>query len=400
MAASEPPRHSIAPQIADDDTYRPTTDAPPPPGLPGRTSRLSLYEQVFNPRWKPWSPQRVVVLTAAFGLFMGALVVLFPKLYSLTKVHLFHATAATPVIPVDPGPSVTPAPPSASGRADAALVLKGRSPLAGGLLTLPPAFASADGRYDLVIHFHGNTDLVEESYARTPLNAAVVIMNLGNGSGPYEDRFANPLALPEVLGRVQATMEKRGLRNPSLGRLALTAWSAGYGAVLRILEQPALADKVDAVVLLDGIHCGYKPNTTELQLDRIAPFERFARAAVTGGKLFSITHSEITPIGKYAGTRETTDALLQLVGVARTPGGEAPPPVALASIDGVIARKSLRPLLPRSDTVAGGLHVRGFVGDQPEHHTMHLIEMSVTALPDLVQRWAAPAGAFAAPSAR
>ena len=336
----------------------------------------------------------------AFGLLMGALVVLFPKLVSITKVHIFRMPATTSVVPAETEPTVTPAPNVGVARADAALVRKGRSPLAGGLLTLPPAFASADGSYDLVIHFHGNTDLVEESYGRIPLNAVVVIMNLGNGSGPYEDRFANPLALPEVLGRVQTTLEKRGLRTPSLHRLALTAWSAGYGAVLRVLEQPALAEKVDAVVLLDGIHCGYKPKSTALQLDRIAPFERFARAAIDHGKLFSITHSEITPIGNYAGTRETTDALLQLVGVTRTPGGVEAPPVALASLDGVIARKSIRPLLPRSDTRAGGLHIVGYVGDQPEHHSMHLIEMSVTALPDLIQHWATPAAAGAAPSPR
>jgi hypothetical protein len=332
----------------------------------------------------------------AFGLLMGALVVLFPRLVSITKVHILRMTATMPVVPAEEAPTAAPAPTAGIDRADSALARKGRSPLAGGLLIVPPAFASADGRYDLVIHFHGNTDLVEESYDRIPLNAVVVIMNLGNGSGPYEDRFANPLALPEVLGRVQTTMEKRGLRTPALSRLALSAWSAGYGAVLRILEQPALASQVDSVILLDGIHCGYKPKTTELQLDRIAPFERFAREAIDHGKLFSITHSEITPIGNYAGTRATTDALLQLVGVARTPGGETPPPLALASIDGVIAKKSIRPLLPRSEAHSGGLHVRGYVGDQPEHHTMHLIEMSVTALPDLVKHWAAPAGAIEA----
>jgi hypothetical protein len=334
----------------------------------------------------------------AFGLMMGVLVVLFPKLVSGMKVHIFRMAAVAPVLPDEPAPVVTPvAPPSG---ADAALVRKGRSPLAGGLLTLPAAFSSPDGRYDLVIHFHGNTDLVEESYNRIPLNAVVVIMNLGNGSGPYEDRFANPLSLPEILGRVQTTMEKRGLKNPSLNRLALTAWSAGYGAVLRTLEHPALAEQVDAVVLLDGIHCGYLPKTTTLQLERIAPFERFARAAIEGRKLFSITHSEITPLGNYAGTRETTDALLKLVDVARTPGGEAPPPVALASIEGVIAKKSIRPMVPRSEASSGGLHVRGYAGDQPEHHSMHLIEMSVTALPDLMQRWAAPSGSSGAPLPR
>lgn len=396
MAANGPAGPSNAPKAHDAETFRPITT--PPPSL-GRANRVSsIYGQVFKPRWKPWSPQKVVGVTIAFGLIMGALVVLFPRLVSIAKVRILRVAAVAPVASEEPAPTVAPAAAVAVDRADAALARSGRSPVAGGLLMLPPAFSSADGRYDLVIHFHGNTDLVEESYARLPLNAVVVMMNLGRNSGPYEDRFANPLALPEILGRVQATMEKRGLRNPSLRRFALSAWSAGYGAVLRTLEHTALADQVNAVVLLDGIHCGYQPGTKTLILERLAPFERFARAAMEGKKLFSITHSEISPVGNYAGTKETTDALLQRVGVARTPGGETPPQLALAAIDGVIARKSIRPLVPRSEATSGELHVRGYVGDQPETHSMHLIEMSVTALPDLVRYWAAPAGSSPNPS--
>ena len=215
-------------------------------------------------------------------------------------------------------PVVKPAPREAE-RADAALVRERRSPFYGGIFTLPPAFRSQDGAYDLVIHFHGNTELVEESFALSGLNAAVVILNFGNGSGAYEDRFANPITLPDVLARAQATMEKRGLAHAHLRRLALTAWSAGYGAVLKVLDQPALAEKVDAVLLLDGIHVGYGPGGEPL-LDRLAPFTRFAREAVKGDKLFSITHSDIVPMGpngRYAGTHETTDALL------RAGGGDA-----------------------------------------------------------------------------
>jgi hypothetical protein len=389
MPANGPVGPSNAPKAHDEEGFRPITT--PPPSL-GRANRVSMYDQIFKPRWKPWSPQKVVAFTIAFGLIMGALVVLFPRLVSIAKVRILRVAAVAPVAIDEPAPAPAVAPVVVVDRADAALARTGRSPIAGGLLMLPPAFSSADGRYDLVIHFHGNTDLVEESYARLPLNAVVVMMNLGRNSGPYEDRFANPLALPEILGRVQTTLEKRGLRGPSLRRLALSAWSAGYGAVLRTLEHPALVDQLDAVVLLDGIHCGYKPGTRTLILERLAPFERFARAAMEGKKLFSITHSEINPAGNYAGTKETTDALLQRVGVERTPGGETPPQLALAAIDGVIARKSIRPLVPRSEATSGGLHVRGYVGDQPETHSMHLIEMSVTALPDLVRYWAAPAG--------
>lgn len=391
MAENEPGGRAGGPKHHDEGTFRPI--ATPPPTL-GPSSPVSTPDQIFKPRWKPWSPRKVVAFTLAFGAIMGALVLLFPRLVSLTKVHLLHTAKSAPVVAEEPLITVGPPAAAAVERADAALVRKGRSPIAGGVLTILPGFASADGRYDLVIHFHGNTDLVEESYARLPLDAVVLIMNLGTGSGPYEDRFANPLVLPEILGRVQATLEKRGLRNPTRNRLALSAWSAGYGAVLRVLDHAALADQVDAVVLLDGIHCGYQPGTTTLIPERLAPFERFARAAMEGKKLFSITHSEITPVGHYAGTKETTDALLQRLGVARTPGGETPPQLALASIDGVIARKAIRPLVPRSEAVSGGLHVRGYAGAEPETHSMHLIEMSVTALPDLVHHWAAPAGSM------
>lgn len=382
------------------------TSRPPPPRpslFPGRNSLPSLADMrqsilslpIFKPRWKPWSPGRVVVTTLAFAVAFGALVALTVK---VTK--RWAAAAPLPAAPVETQAPVA-APPPPAVRADAALQREHRSPLAGGLLTLPPSFASEDGSYDLVLHLHGNTDVVEESFALAGVNAVVVIMNLGNGSGPYEDRFANPLSLSEVLDRAQATMEKRGLVKPTLRRVALSAWSAGYGGVLKVLEQPALASRVNAVLLLDGIHVGYQPGTggpkaaalkaraeqRPLLLERLAPFKRYAEEAVGGSRLFSITHTHITPIGDYAGTLETTSALLQAVDVARAPGGDKPTMPALKSIDGVIARKLLRTIDPVSTARAKGLVVREFAGDQPEDHMMHLLYMAVTVLPDLVSWW-------------
>ncbi len=53
----------------------------------------------------------------------------------------------------------------------------------------------------------------------------------------------------------------------------------------------------------------------------------------------------------------------------------------------MIAKKKLWPLTPESYADQGGLHVRGYTGDQPEDHIAHLVFMSVTALPALVARW-------------
>jgi hypothetical protein len=60
---------------------------------------------------------------------------------------------------------------------------------------------------------------------------------------------------------------------------------------------------------------------------------------------------------------------------------------ALHSIDGVIAKKLLRPLEPEATAQKEGLIVRAFAGDQPEDHVAHLVHMAVTVLPDLVAWW-------------
>src|SRR5262249_12665223 len=97
-------------------------------------------------------------------------------------------------------------------RADQRLVSWYRAPLAGRLLVFPPCFSSSDGRYDVVLHLNGNTDLVEESYGYAKINAVVVILNLGVGSGVYESRFADPASFSLILDRVQSTLKERGLQ--------------------------------------------------------------------------------------------------------------------------------------------------------------------------------------------
>jgi hypothetical protein len=270
-------------------------------------------------------------------------------------------------------------------RADADLDRASLNPLSTGFVILPPSFNSADGAYDLVVHFHGHTKLVEESFVHAGVNAVLAIVNLGLGSAAYDAQFATRFALPVVLDRAQATLEKRGLKHGKLRRLALSAFSAGYGAVRGVLNQPALAERVDAVLLLDGLHTGFMPRDHSLDEGRLAPFLRFAKQAAAGKKLFSITHSEITPNGDYASTRATTDALLAHVGASRVHGDGAPELPALASLVNV---KKLVPFVQRSEAQKGCLHVRGFAGTEEPDHIMHMAEMSVTVLPELARYWA------------
>jgi hypothetical protein len=302
---------------------------------------------------------------------------------------LAAAPAPTALEPVDePRRDPIPAPPAAP-RADEKLQREGRSPFAGGYLTLLPDFASPDGVYDVVIHFHGNTDLVEQSLAYAGIGAVFVPQNYGVGSGPYEERFAAEGALPEVLDRVQAAMVKRGLAGARLGRVALVAWSAGYGAVLRILEHERVAERIDAVILLDALHIGRVPGGRAPDVDRVLPYERFARWATEGRKLFTITHSDIAP-DAYVGAHDTADVLLRRVGVLRYAGGEEATIPPLPAVEGVLSKRQRQPLSPLTLADRGRFTVRGYAGDGPEHHIYHLLEMASIALPDLAAWWSRP----------
>jgi hypothetical protein len=103
----------------------------------------------------------------------------------------------------------------------------------------------------------------------------------------------------------------------------LTSWSAGYGAIRAILKVPANYQRVQFVILIDGLHAGYVgghpgPRESSLITDDLKVFVEFARDAAAGKKQLIVTHSEIFP-GTYASTTETADYLLRQLGLQRRP---------------------------------------------------------------------------------
>ncbi|WP_156040803.1 hypothetical protein [Chondromyces apiculatus] len=293
------------------------------------------------------------------------------------------APSAAPAASAEPAPAVTPA--------DATLRREGHVYVSGGVLHAPRSFHSDDGTFDLVLHFHGNTQLVEESYGAAEVNALVYVVNLGIGSGAYESRYARQGILDETLARVRDAAEKRGLKDAKLRRVALSSWSAGYGAIAKLLDSAKNRERIDALLMLDGLHVSYAkapgpdghPGPDPLRLD---PFLRFAEEAALGHKLFTITHSFVEPRA-YASVEETANALLAAVGAHRLGRYGEPPHVALPSLANVWAKDAERWLEQTNEAHRGGFHVRGYMGNSPEHHMAHLIQMSVIALPDLVAHW-------------
>ncbi len=213
---------------------------------------------------------------------------------------------------------------------------------------------NARGEFDLMIHFHGH-EAVRKEWVQIMHGAVLMGIDLGLGSGPYENAFKPRGTLKALVESAERAMSKRTGKTARVGHLGVSAWSAGYGAVQNILLDDWAVQRVDSVVLLDGLHCGYRGKA--LNEPQLKPFIHFAERAAAGRRLMVVTHSSIIPPG-YASTTETANYLVMRVGGqavrSRARGGD---PMGLE----LISRFS-----------RGGFHVRGFAGNATLDHCAHL----------------------------
>jgi hypothetical protein len=212
---------------------------------------------------------------------------------------------------------------------------------------------SANGEFDVMFHFHGHEPARKE-WVQAMTRQVFVAQTLGTGSGPYETTYRAAGAFERFVKSVEEALSTE-VRKAKARRIGLSAWSAGYGAVQEILRQPAWRDRIDTVVLLDGMHAGYYGDgLNEAQLE---PFVRYAKRAASGKALMIVSHSSIIPPG-YASTTETANYLINELG-GRPQRAKARPsdPMGLD-------------LLGRFDK--GGFHVRGYAGGSELDHCAHL----------------------------
>ncbi len=244
----------------------------------------------------------------------------------------------------------------------------------GRVIYLPNGCRTVSRPFDLLVHFHGAPTALEPIFERSDIDGVLVILNLGIGSGRYDEAFRYGGSFDALLTRTSMALHDlcpNAVSTPA--RVALSAWSAGYGAVFRILDHEKDAKRIDAVLLADGLHANFEVGGEfehRIQPEQMAPFVNYADEAVAGKKLFAITHSSIlTP---YASTTQTSDFLLAQENVESVPANIAPP----------------RPgMLPLTRGDAGNFHVMGFAGDNEQAHCDHLHAFGDTLLPYLAQRW-------------
>jgi hypothetical protein len=223
---------------------------------------------------------------------------------------------------------------------------------------------------DLVVHFHGAVWLPRQAVSGLGDYTAVAVVNLGTGSGAYDRAFADAVTFDSLLTEVARDVSAVTGGPARIGRITLVGFSAGHGAVRAILRVPRHFARVDAVLLLDGMHTSYVPEGKviaeggTLDTTNLAAFAEFARAAVRGEKRFVVTHSEIFP-GTFASTTETADWLLGVLGLRRMP----------------VLRWGPRGMQQLSEIRAGRFELFGFAGNSAPDHVDHL-----HAMPELLKQ--------------
>jgi hypothetical protein len=249
----------------------------------------------------------------------------------------------------------------------------------GRVVYIPDGCRSVAAPYDLLVHFHGAPTVMEPAFERSGIGGVLAILNLGIGSGKYEDAFQDPASFNRLLDRVSSVVTDlcpSATAKPA--RIALSGWSAGYGAIFRIIDRQKDAQRVDAVLLSDGLHAGFEPDgkrDRQVNVEQMAPFTFYMEEAVAGRKLMAITHSSIeTP---YASTTETANFLLGQHGITRVPMQvQGPRPGML--------------MISRAD--AGNFHVQGYTGGNEQAHADHLHSFGDNLLPYLKAYWNKPRG--------
>jgi len=262
--------------------------------------------------------------------------------------------------------------------------------LRGSELFIPTWFSTKNGGYDLIIHFHGLSNIQEANIEQAQLNVAVVSVNLGAGTDPYSKPFSKKDVFAALLEEAQSEIESSGRApNAKMRRLALSAWSAGYVSVAGVMRDPAVAEKVDAILLADGFFTAFT-NVKRRTVNEagIKPMALYAEAAARDEKLFAITHTTI-PTGDFPSVQECVAKLLEMTSIPKTPSSTVGP----------------RDMHEIYAVDKGSFHVRGYEGVTAKDHVKQIRAMGETLYPLLKQRWdkqdgAAAAAKQASPAAR
>jgi len=228
---------------------------------------------------------------------------------------------------------------------------------------LPPNWKPQGASIDVLVHFHGEPWIVQQNFEESGLKCVLITVNYGGASSRYRALFEDPEFFDNLLDEALEKLKKEQAvpAEAQWGRLALSSFSSGYGAVREILLNAKYFNMTEAVVLADSLHSDFADSPTSptrgVNPAQLIAFTEYARLAADGRRTFLLTRSSILP-ETYAGTPETAAYLIHALGGAETP--VVPPE---DGPNGFL-------LISRFDK--GNFHMRGYAGIGPADQINHL----------------------------
>ena len=222
-------------------------------------------------------------------------------------------------------------------------------------LFIPDAWKKSR-RNHLWAHFHSPAWYVVSEYQRGKKNDLLLVFNLGQGSSVYEAPFKQRSIFQKWVFAVETELGI-GIK---INDLNFTSFSAGFGAVRRLVDDPYVLKSLRTVILGDSMYASLDPASKERKAlrEHVDCWRPLVDRALKGKTTVIMTTSQITP--PYAGTWEVAKALVESTGGAMIDAkmGDCP----ASSIYG-------QRLLRRYDK--GKWHVWSYAGKTPEAHMTH-----------------------------
>ncbi len=227
------------------------------------------------------------------------------------------------------------------------------------ILMLPTAWKPQKNQA-VFLHFHGPDWHTINEFDRAKFTQPVVNFAVGQGSTVYGNLFKPKDRIAEWLNAIESNIARES-KLPSLKvtKLHLSSFSAGYGAIRELLQDPATFDKIATVVLCDSMYASLATQEprTELQ-EHTDVWVPICQKAIKKKVKFALAVSMV-PTPEYASSSECADALASTLGVTWRAADPKDP----------AANDPDFPLLKTAEQ--GFLHIWQYGGVGPDAHMTH-----------------------------
>ena len=189
-------------------------------------------------------------------------------------------------------------------------------------LFIPDGYIHTGQAVDVLVHFHGDPQTVENNAKYAGLNAVIVNVTYSGLSSAYQTPFSNASLFGNILSAALAQLRAQSdfADDTTWGNLAVSSFSAGYAAVREILK-PAQGyyNDIDGIMLADSLYASFTSGSDHTPLaSQMVDFKRFALDASQGNKTLIFSHSQV-PTYTYANTQECADDLIDHIGATALP---------------------------------------------------------------------------------